>query len=296
MEYGAFVDLGGVDGLIHVSDISYSRVDNPADHLKVGDKVNVKVLKIDLDKGRISLGLKQIEPDPWSLVAQSLFVGDQVNGRVTRTAPFGAFIEVDKGVEGLCPISELSWKRVNRVEDVLAPDQVHMFKIMEIDPVKRRLSLSLKQSGGDPWVGAAHTYQKHAIVEGTVLSCTEFGAFVELKVGVEGLVHISELDNKRVNQVTDVLKPGDVKQFRVLTVDEDQRRISLSLKQVAALTEEVRAAERAAYEERQAAANAAGGGRPGGSVAPAKRKPSGNMKGGLGKSGALGMGLGDLKL
>ena len=296
MAYGAFVDLGGIDGLIHVSDISYTRIEDPATVLKVGDKVNVKVLKIDLEKGRISLGLKQIEPDPWSLIAQSLRIGDQVNGRVTRTAPFGAFVEVDKGVEGLCPISELSWKRVNKVEDVVTADQVHIFKILEIDPAKRRLSLSLKQAGGDPWVGATVTYAPKSIVEGTVLSCTEFGAFIELKVGVEGLVHISELDNKRVNQVTDVLKPGEVKQFRVLTVDEDQRRISLSLKQVAAMTEDVRAAERAAYEERQAAAGGSGGAKPGTAAAPAKRKPAGNMKGGLGKSGALGMGLGDLKL
>ncbi len=295
MEYGAFVDLGGIDGLIHVSDISYSRVDNPADHLKVGDKVNVKVLKIDPGKGRISLGLKQIQPDPWSLVAQSLRVGDQVSGRVTRTAPFGAFVEVDKGVEGLCPISELSWKRIGKVEDVVQADQSLLFKILEIDPGKHRLSLSLKQAAGDPWIGATVTYAEKSIVQGTVLSCTEFGAFVELQVGVEGLVHISELDNKRVNMVTDVLRPGDVKEFRVLTVDEDNRRISLSLKQVAALTEDVRAAERAEREAQHATTAASRPAAPGAGAAK-PRKPMGNMKGGLGKSGALGMGLGDLKL
>lgn len=292
MEYGAFVDLGGIDGLIHVSDISYSRVDNPGDHLKVGDKVNVKVLKIDPAKGRISLGLKQIEPDPWSFVSQSLRVGDQVSGRVTRTAPFGAFVEVDRGVEGLCPISELSWKRIGKVEDIVQPDQSLLFKILEIDPGKRRLSLSLKQAAGDPWIGATVTYAPKSIVKGTVLSCTEFGAFIELQVGVEGLVHISELDNKRVNLVTDVLKPGDEKEFRVLTVDEDSRRISLSLKQVAALTEDVRAAERADRDAQHAAMQAS---RPA-SAGAKPRKPMGNMKGGLGKSGALGMGLGELKL
>jgi len=293
MEYGAFVDLGGVDGLIHVSDISYSRVENPADHLKVGDKVNVKVLKIDPEKGRISLGLKQIEPDPWQLAGQSLFVGDQVSGRVTRTAPFGAFVEVDKGLEGLCPISELAWKRVGKVEDVLQADQVHLFKILEIDPGKRRLALSLKQAAGDPWIGATVTFEAKSIVEGTVLSCTEFGAFVELKPGIEGLVHISELDNKRVNKVTDVIKPGDVKQFRVLTVDEDNHRISLSLKQVAMLTEESQALARAAQDEKAAAASAASGSAP--KAMPKKPRPNSGV-GGLGKSGALGMGLRDLKL
>ena len=278
MEYGAFVDLGGVDGLVHVSDISYTRVETPGDVLKVGDKVTVKVLKIDEAKGKISLGIKQIEPDPWGLASQALRAGDTVNGRVTKTAPFGAFIEVEKGVEGLCPISELSWKRVGRTEDVLQADQVHMFKILEIDPVKRRLSLSLKQAAGDPWIGASHTFAPRSLVDGTVLTCTDFGAFVELKPGIEGLVHISELDNKRVNKVTDVLNPGDTKQFRVLTVDEENRRISLSLKQV---VEQVAPEPQEQTSAKPQAAR------------PKKAKPG---VGGLGKSGALGMGLGDLKL
>jgi small subunit ribosomal protein S1 len=292
MEYGAFIDLGGVDGLVHVSDISYSRVERPSDHLKVGDKVTVKVLKIDAEKGKISLGLKQIEPDPWSLVAQSLRAGDTVQGRVTRTAPFGAFIEVDRGVEGLCPISEISWKRIGKVEDILQPDTVHMFKILELDPVKRRIGLSLKQAAGDPWIGAAHTFAPKSIVEGTVLSCTEFGAFVELKPGIEGLVHISELDNKRVNKVTDVVKPGDVRQFRVLSVDEDNRRISLSLKQVEMMTEEAKALAQQETAARAAALAAANPAKP---EAAKKQKPKSGV-GGLGKNPALGMGLGDLKL
>lgn len=292
MEYGAFVDLGGVDGLVHVSDISYTRVERPSDHLKVGDKVTVKVLKLDAEKGKISLGLKQIEPDPWSLVAQSLRTGDTVQGRVTRTAPFGAFVEVDKGVEGLCPISEISWKRIGKVEDVLASDSVHMFKILEMDPVKRRIGLSLKQAAGDPWIGATVTFAPRSIVDGTVLSCTEFGAFVELKPGIEGLVHISELDSKRVNKVTDVLNPGDVKQFRVLTVDEDTRRISLSLKQVAMMTEEARELAKQETIARAAALAAANPAKPG---AAKKQRPKMGV-GGLGKNPALGMGLGDLKL
>ncbi|MEX2215323.1 MAG: S1 RNA-binding domain-containing protein [Phycisphaeraceae bacterium] len=284
MEYGAFVDIGGVDGLVHVSDIAYSRVESPSDVLKVGDKVTVKVLKIDADKGKISLGIKQIEPDPWSLASQALRSGDTVNGRVTKTAPFGAFVEVESGVEGLCPISELAWKRVGRVEDVLQVDQVHMFKIMEIDPGKRRLSLSLKQAAGDPWIGATVIFAVRSIVEGTVLTCTDFGAFVELKPGIEGLVHISELDNKRVNKVTDILNPGDTKQFRVLTVDEDNRRISLSLKQVV---------EYVAPEP--TAAQTAGAGTKTQSQPARPKKPKPGV-GGIGKGGAMGMGLGDLKL
>ena len=298
MAYGAFVDVGGLDGLVHVSDISYSRVESPSDVLKVGDKVQVKILKIDAEHGKVSLGIKQIEPDPWSLIAQSLRVGDSVQGRVTRTAPFGCFVEVDKGVEGLCPISELSWKRVGRVEDVVQHDQVHMFKILELDPVKRRIALSLKQAAGDPWIGASVTFAPRTVVDGTVLTCTDFGAFVELKAGIEGLVHISELDYKRVNKVTDIIKPGDVKQFKILTVDEENRRISLSLKQVnanpmaavAAEEAEARAAARAADNAAREAADAAA------AAAAAKRpKPVKSGVGGLGKSGALGMGLRDLK-
>ncbi len=298
MAYGAFVDVGGLDGLVHVSDMSYSRVENPADLVKVGDKVQVKILKIDAEHGKVSLGIKQIEPDPWSLIAQSLRAGDSVQGRVTRTAPFGCFVEVDKGVEGLCPISELSWKRVGRVEDVVQHDQVHMFKILELDPVKRRIALSLKQAAGDPWIGASVTFAPRTVVEGVVLTCTDFGAFVELKAGIEGLVHISELDYKRVNKVTDIIKPGEVKQFKILTVDEENRRISLSLKQVnanpmaavAAEEAEARAAARAADNAAREAADAAA------AAAAAKRpKPVKSGVGGLGKSGALGMGLRDLK-
>ncbi len=290
MDYGAFVDIGGTDGLLHVSDISYSRVDRPDEVLKKGQAVKVKVLKLDADKKRISLGLKQVEPDPWESAGAELKAGETVSGRVMRLADFGAFVEIKPGIEGLLPVSEISWKRINRPGDVLKEGEVLRVQILQVDPAKHRLSLSLKQAGGDPWVGAEHTYARGTVLEGTVLTTTDFGAFVELTTGVEGLVHISELSDRRVAQVTDVLKPGQKESFRVLEVDEENRRIRLSLKAVANPP-----AEAPAGEQRQASQ----GGRPQAHAyaappAAKKKKPS-NLKGGM-EHGALGMGLGDLRL
>ena len=282
MDYGAFVDLGGLDGLVHVSDLSYKHVGKPADVIKVGDKVNVKVLKLDREKERISLGLKQVAPDPWEGIENRLRPGENITGRVVRTADFGAFVEVEPGIEGLLPASETSWKRGAKPSDMLKEGDTLRLKVLQVDPAKRRISLSLKQSQGDPWVGAEHKYAKHALVDATVLSTTDFGAFVELEPGVEGLVHISELSDKHVNTVADVVKPGEKHQFRVLDADEEARRIRLSLKQVKEPT-----------PEPQPVAAAAGA-----AVAPAKAAPRKKPKpgvGGLGSSGALGMGLGDLK-
>ncbi|MEX0774978.1 MAG: S1 RNA-binding domain-containing protein, partial [Phycisphaeraceae bacterium] len=285
MEYGVFVDIGGADGLVHVSDMSYSRVDKPGDVVKPGEAVKVKVLKLDAEKKRISLGLKQVAPDPWDTAAQQLAVGQQVTGTVRRLADFGAFVEVQPGVDGLLPVSELSWKRIGKPADVVKEGEVLRVVVLQVDPAKHRLTLSLKQAAGDPWVGAEHKYPRHALVAGTVLSTTDFGAFIEIEAGLEGLVHISELADRRVGQVTDVLKIGQQHQFRVLEVDEDNRRIKLSLKAVSAPVEE--ASQPVTKDAGKVAA-------PAGKPAAKSRKRS-DLKGGM-SGNMLGTGLGDLKL
>jgi small subunit ribosomal protein S1 len=288
-EYGAFVDLGGLDGLVHISDMSYSRLDRPDQLVKAGQVIQVKVLKIDREKNRISLGIKQIAPDPWEGIEGRLKHGDQVTGRVLRTADFGAFVEVFPGVEGLLPLSEISWKRIAHVTESVHEGDSLRLVVLQLDAGKKRLSLSLKQAGGDPWVGAEHTYAKNSMVEGTVLSIADFGAFVEIAPGIEGLVHISELSDRRVGAVGDVVKVGEKHQLRVLEVDEDTRRIRLSLK----------AAKEPVVVEKPAPAPAA---TPAATAAvaaaaakAAKPRKTGKLKSGLGTNAALGMGLGDLK-
>ena len=286
MNYGAFVDLGGSDGLVHVSDLSYTHVTDPKKVVKVGDRVQVKVLKLDPEKQRISLGLKQVAPDPWETAAEQFKVGETVTGRIVRVADFGAFAEVSPGIEGLVPVSELSWKRVHKPSDVVKAGDVLRLSVLSVDPAKRRISLSLKQAAGDPWVGAERKFAQHTNVEGTVLSITDFGAFVELETGVEGLVHISELSDKHVDKVEDVLKVGDRKTFRVLEVDEGERRMRLSLKAASQ-------PEGAPVATSSPSKPAPEGQAPRGGKA---KKPRKDLKGGMGQSGALGMGLGDLKL
>ncbi len=233
MEFGAFVDLGGIDGLLHVSDMSYSRVNHPGELLKEGQEVEVKVLKVDLVKDRISLGLKQLATDPWSQAAVKYRVGDTVEGRVTKLMDFGAFVEVEAGIEGLIPISELSWtQRVRHAKDVLTVGDTVRVAVLAVAADKRKISLSLKALGSDPWAGVTERYQPEAVVSGAVTRVTEFGAFVQLEEGVEGLIHISQLSEHRVRTVKDVVDVGKVIQVRVLSVDAEQRRISLSLKGV----------------------------------------------------------------
>ena len=264
--YGAFVDIGGVDGLVHVSDISYGHVDDPGELLKVDQVVKVKVLKLDPEKQRISLGLKQVQPDPWETFVERMRPGSPLAGRVVRLAEFGAFVEVEPGVEGLLPLAEMSWKRVHRAEDVTQVGDVLHLVVLEVDGERHRVSLSLKQATGDPWIGAERKYAGGSQVQGRVLSTTDFGAFVELEAGVEGMVHISELSSQRVDRVEDVVQVGQTHTFRVLDADEDARRIRLSLKQEA---------EAAAYEAQAQPDPSDGRGRS------ARRRPPPNLKGGL---------------
>lgn len=230
-DFGAFVDLGGIDGLLHISDISYSRLGHPREMLKEGQEIEVKVLKVDLVKDRISLGLKQLAADPWSMVDTRYRVGETIEGRVTKLMDFGAFVELEAGVEGLIPVSELSWtQRINHPKDVLHVGDSVRVAVLGVSAEKRKISLSLKALGADPWTGAGERYQPEAIISGLVTRTTTFGAFIQLEEGIEGLVHISQLSDQRVRSVGDVLKIGEVVQVRVLTVDAPQRRISLSLK------------------------------------------------------------------
>src|SRR5580698_5520002 len=209
-DYGAFVDLGGVDGLLHISDIAWSRVANVADVLTVGQQLEVKVLKIDPESRRIALGLKQLQAHPWDAVAEKYHPGDRVRGVVTRIAEFGAFVELEPGIEGLVHLSEMSWsKRIHKATEVVNLGDVIDAVILNINIPERRISLGLKQALGDPWVEAAARLTAGSVVEGTVASITKFGAFIQVSEGVEGLVHISEIvADRRLNHPSDVLRVG----------------------------------------------------------------------------------------
>jgi small subunit ribosomal protein S1 len=237
-DFGAFVDIGGVDGLLHVADISWTRVNKPGDVLKVGDAVEAKVLKVDAAKKRISLGMKQLQPHPWDLASEKYKVGERVNGTVTRVADFGAFVELEKGVEGLIHLSEMSWsKKARRASDVLKPGEQVEAVILGVNQADRRISLGLKQALGDPWADAAQKYAAGSIVEGTVAKMEKFGVFVQIAEGVDGMVHISDISaEKRINHPQEVLKLGQTVKAQVLEIDADKRRIRLGMKQLVPTT------------------------------------------------------------
>lgn len=230
MPYGAFVDLGGVDGLLHISDVAWGRVAKVEDVLAVGQSVQVKILKIDREARKLSLGLKQLQADPWSTVANRLSLRQLITGRVTRLADFGAFVEIEPGVEGLIPMSEMAWSRVKTAGDVLKAGQQVEVMVLSIEPDRKRISLSMKQAKTNPWVGISTRYGVDQMVVGKVTRVADFGAFVELEAGVEGLIHVSQLSEKRVNRPGDVVKEGQEVNARIIAVNEDERKISLSLK------------------------------------------------------------------
>lgn len=233
-EYGAFIDLGGVDGLLHISDISWSRVNKPEDVLSVGQELEVKVLKISPEGKKLSLGLKQLQAHPWDAVPDKFKLGDRVSGTVTRLADFGAFVELEPGVEGLIHVSEMSWvKKVKKPSDLLKTGDTVEAVILGINPAERRLSLGLKQALGDPWADIAQKFPAGSVVEGPVSSFTTFGAFVQLAEGVEGMIHISEITaEKRLNHPQDALRLREVVKAQVLAVDKEKRQIKLSMKQL----------------------------------------------------------------
>jgi small subunit ribosomal protein S1 len=234
MSYGAFVDLGGVDGLLHVSDIAWSRVNKPEDVLSQGQEIRVRILKIDPETKKISLGLKQLEAEPWTKVPEKYAVGQRVAGAVTRMTDFGAFIEIEPGVEGLIHVSEMAWnKKVRHPSDLLKQGERVDAVVLAIKPEERRISLGLKQTLADPWVEARQKYPVGAQVEGPITKLMKFGAFVQIADGVEGLVHISEIVvDRRLNHPSDVLHAGQVVKAQVLAFDTEKRQIKLSMKQL----------------------------------------------------------------
>ncbi len=233
-DYGAFVDVGGIDGLLHVADISWSRVNKPADVLSVGQEIEAKVLKIDAGKQRISLGMKQLQPHPWDSVAEKYKNGERVRGTVSRLADFGAFVELEPGVEGLIHISEMSWaKRVRKPGDVVNVGDSVEVVILGVNVGEQRLSLGLKQALGDPWADVPQRFPAGSAIEGPITSITKFGAFVQVTEGVEGMVHVSEISaEKRINHPQEVLKHGQVVKAQVLSIDPERRLMRLSMKQL----------------------------------------------------------------
>src|SRR5581483_3868985 len=233
-DYGAFIDLGGIDGLLHVTDMSYGRVGHPSELLQVGQEVTVRILKFDRDKERVSLGLKQLEPDPWETVAARYPVNGRVIGRVVNVTDYGAFVELEPGVEGLIHVSEMTWsKRTKHPSKIVKTgDQVEVV-VLEVHPKERRISLGLKQLEPNPWTTLADRYSIGSVVEGRVRNITDFGAFVEIEDGVDGLVHVSDISwTKHIKHPSEMLKKGQRVQAAILRIDAENHRLSLGIKQL----------------------------------------------------------------
>ena len=231
-DYGAFVDLGGVDGLLHVTDMSWGRLQNPAELFRVGDNIQVKVLKFDRDRERVSLGYKQLLPDPWSSVEERFPVGARVPGHIASVADYGAFVELENGVEGLVHVSEMSWsKRVKHPSKLVNPGDAVEVEVLSVDPKARRISLGMKQIQDNPWQTLHERYQVGTRVHGKVRNLTDFGAFIEIEDGVDGLVHVSDISwSRRIKHPSDVLKKGQEIDAIITSIDADNRRLSLSIK------------------------------------------------------------------
>jgi small subunit ribosomal protein S1 len=233
-DYGAFVDIGGVDALLHVADISWSRVNKPADVLAPRQEVEVRVLKVDPTQRRISVGLKQLQPHPWDAVPEKFKAGDRIRGSITRVVEFGAFVELEPGIEGLIHVSEMSWaKKIRRADDVVKPGETVEAIILGVNAAERRISLGLKQTLGDPWAEVPQKFAVGSQIEGPVISITKFGAFVQLAEGVEGMIHVSDMSaEKHINHPQDMLKVGQAVKAQVLEVDLERRRLRLGMKQL----------------------------------------------------------------
>jgi small subunit ribosomal protein S1 len=232
-DYGAFIDLGGIDGLLHITDMSWGRVGHPSEIFKVNDEVDVVVLKYDPATERVSLGHKQLVPDPWSNVIERYPVGIRVSGKVVSLTDYGAFIELEPGVEGLIHVSEMSWsKRVKHPSKILNVGDGVEAMVLGVDPGARRISLGLKQVETNPWHELTEKYPVGTTITGKVRNLTEFGAFVEVEEGIDGLIHISDMSWSKVKHPSEVLKKGDTVEAQVLSIDADNQRLSLGLKQL----------------------------------------------------------------
>src|SRR6202453_4342278 len=234
-DYGAFVDLGGIDGLLHVTDIAWRRVNHPTEVLSIGQTVKVRIIKINHETHRISLGMKQLQEDPWSAIEARYTVGQKLKGRVTNITDYGAFVELEPGIEGLIHVSEMSWTKKNvHPGKIISTSQEVEVQVLEVDSAKRRISLGLKQTLQNPWEAFAEKHPVGSTVEGEVKNKTEFGLFIGLDGDVDGMVHLSDLDWSRPGeQVIDEFKKGDRVSARVLDVDIEKERIALGVKQLA---------------------------------------------------------------
>jgi small subunit ribosomal protein S1 len=233
-DYGAFVDLGGIDGLLHITDMSWGRLTHPRDLVNVADEIQVKVLKFDKDKQRVSLGFKQLTPDPWLDAVERYPVGARVQGRILSVTDYGAFVELEQGIEGLVHVSEMTWsKRMKHPSKLVKPGDEVETVVISVNPSDRRISLGMKQLLENPWENLSERYPTGQIVEGRVRNLTDFGAFIEIEDGIDGLVHVSNLSwTKRVKHPSEVLKKGEKVKAIVLGVEPENRRLSLGVKQL----------------------------------------------------------------
>lgn len=235
-EYGVFVDLGGVDGLLHITDISWGRVKHPSELFTVGDKINVKILSLDLERERVSLGMKQLTEDPWVSAAQKYPIGSRISGKVVSLTDYGAFVELQEGIEGLIHVSEMSWTRkVRHPSKVVSVGEIVDALVLDIKPDNRRISLGMKQAAPNPWDVISDKYPVGTTIEGKIKNITDFGIFIGIDEGIDGLVHISDISwTKRIKHPSEIYKKGDVLQAIVLEIDKEQERFSLGVKQLQA--------------------------------------------------------------
>lgn len=233
-EYGVFVDLGGVDGLLHITDISWGRVKHPSELFSVGEKINVKILSYDLEKERVSLGMKQLTPDPWTVAKEKYPVGSKIPGKVVSLTDYGAFIELEEGIEGLIHVSEMSWTRkIRHPSQIVSVGEEVEAIVLDIKPESRRISLGIKQTVENPWEIISQKYPVGTVIEGNIKNITEFGLFVGIDDDIDGLVHISDISwTKRINHPSEVYKKNDTIQAVVLDIDKDNERFSLGIKQI----------------------------------------------------------------
>src|SRR5207248_2307321 len=274
-DFGAFIDLGGIDGLLHITDMSWTkRINHPSEVVTQDQRVKVKVLEINKDKQEISLGMKQVEENPWERVAEKYPPGSMVKGKVRNIANYGAFVEIEEGIDGLLHVSDLSWtKKIGHPSEILKKGEEVQEVVLAVDGEKQRISLGLKQMTEDPWINAIPSaYRAGQVVKGTVTKIANFGVFVELAAGLEGLLHISEISDQKVEKPEDVLKVGQEVDVKILRVDSDERKIGLSLKRAQWAQE-----EQVKEEERR------------------ERQSKRGLRGGL-EGGEQSTGLGDLKL
>ena len=233
-DFGAFVDLSGMDGLLHITDMSWGRVNHPSELLHIGQELEVLILDVDRDKERVSLGLKQLSDNPWADIEAKYPIGSQVKGRVTKLLAYGAFVELEKGVEGLVHVSELSWtKRITRPSDVLSLDQEIEAIVLNISVEEQKISLGIRQLDENPWEAIENRFPVGTVISGAVRNLTPYGAFVALEEGIDGMIHVSDMSwTRKINHPSEVLKKGDQVEARVLNIDKENQRVSLGIKQL----------------------------------------------------------------